>query len=103
MARTTISHAATASVRQWGKINPYAKKVQWHSVHAPGRTCQICIDLDGQVFPIEECPFDHPNGLCYQTVYYDQSLEEIADELKDWVDGKPNEMLDEWYAQLNIQ
>lgn len=103
LARTTISHSATASVRQWGKINPYAKKVQWHSVHAPGRTCQICIDLDGQVFPIEECPFDHPNGLCYQTVYYDQSLEEIADELKDWVDGKPNEMLDEWYSQLNIQ
>ena len=103
MARTTISHAATASVRQWGKINPYAKKVQWHSVHAPGRTCQICIDLDGQVFPIEECPFDHPNGLCYQTVYYDRDLESIADELKDWVDGKPNERLDEWCSQLNLQ
>lgn len=103
VARTTISHSATASVRQWGKINPYAKKVQWHSVHAPGRTCQICIDLDGQIFDIDKCPFDHPNGLCYQTVYYDQSLEEIADELKGWVDGKPNEMLDEWYAQLNIQ
>lgn len=103
LARTTISHSATASVRQWGQINPYARKVQWHSVHAPGRTCQICRDLDGQVFKIEECPFDHPNGMCYQTVYYDRSLEDIADELKAWSNGEPNEMLDDWYSQLNIQ
>lgn len=103
LARTTISHAATASVRQWGQINPYARQVQWHSVHAPGRTCQICSDLDGQVFKIEECPFDHPNGLCYQTVYYEKGLEEIADELKAWANGEPNDMLDEWYAELNIQ
>ena len=103
LARTTISHSATASVRQWGQINPYARHVQWHSVHAPGRTCQICRDLDGQVFKIEECPFDHPNGMCYQTVYYDRSLEDIADELKAWSNGEPNEMLDAWYSQLNIQ
>ena len=101
LARTTISHSATASVRQWGKINPYANKVQWHSVHAPGRTCQICIDLDEQIFDIDKCPFDHPNGLCYQTIYYDRDLESIADELKDWANGMPNEKLDEWYSQLN--
>ena len=101
LARTTISHSATASVRQWGKINPYANKVQWHSVHAPGRTCQICIDLDEQIFDTDKCPFDHPNGLCYQTVYYDRDLESIADELKDWANGMPNDKLDEWYSQLN--
>ena len=101
LARTTISHSATASVRQWGKINPYANKVQWHSVHAPGRTCKICIDLDEQIFDIDKCPFDHPNGLCYQTVYYDRDLESIADELKDWANGMPNDKLDEWYSQLN--
>lgn len=103
LARTTISHSATASVRQWGKINPYARQVQWHSVHAPGRTCQICIDLDGQIFDIDKCPFDHPNGLCYQTVYYDRDLESIADELRDWANGAPNEMLDSWYARLNVE
>ena len=103
LARTTISHSATASVRQWGKINPYARQVQWHSVHAPGRTCQICIDLDGQIFDIDKCPFDHPNGLCYQTVYYDRDLESIAAELRDWSNGMPNEMLDSWYSQLNIE
>nr|DAS08248.1 MAG TPA: minor capsid protein [Caudoviricetes sp.] len=101
LARTTISHSATAGVRQWGKVNPYARKVQWHSVHAPGRTCQACRDLDGEVFPIEECPFDHPNGMCYQTVWYDQTLDEIADELRRWVDGEENETLDTWFNDLS--
>jgi hypothetical protein len=101
LARTTISHSATAGVRQWGKVNPYARKVQWHSVHAPGRTCQACRDLDGEVFPIEECPFDHPNGMCYQTIWYEDSLEEIADELRGWIDGEPNDVLDAWYDDLN--
>lgn len=101
LARTTISHSATAGVRQWGKVNPYARKVQWHSVHAPGRTCQACRDLDGEVFPIEECPFDHPNGMCYQTVWYDQTLDEIADELRRWVDGEENETLDTWFDDLS--
>ena len=100
LARTTISHSATAGVRQWSKINPYAKKIQWHSVHAPGRTCQTCIDLDGEIFTAEDCPFDHPNGMCYQTVWYDKSLEEIADELRDWVNGDSNDMLDSWYSDL---
>lgn len=101
LARTTISHSATAGVRQWGKVNPYARKVQWHSVHAPGRTCQACRDLDGEVFLIEECPFDHPNGMCYQTVWYDQTLDEIADELRRWVDGEENETLDTWFDDLS--
>lgn len=101
LARTTISHSATAGVRSWGKVNPFCKYVQWHSVHAPGRTCQACIDLDGEIFPIEECPFDHPNGMCYQTVWYDKSMDEIADELRAWVHGEPNEELDTWYSELN--
>ena len=100
LARTTISHSATAGVRRWGQINPFAKKIQWHSVHAPGRTCQACIDLDGEIFLMEECPFDHPNGMCYQTVWYDKSMDEMADELRDWVHGKPNEELDSWYEDL---
>lgn len=100
LARTTISHSATAGVRRWGKVNPYAKKVQWHSVHAPGRTCQACKDLDGEIFLMEDCPFDHPNGMCYQTVFYDKSMDEMADELRDWVHGEPNEELDSWYDNL---
>lgn len=97
LARTTLAHTATMSMRQAKRMNPYAIKIMWHSVHAAGRTCSICEDMDGKIFKTEECPFDHPNGMCYQTHEFDKSLEEIADELADWCNGNPNPMLDEWW------
>lgn len=97
LARTTLSHTATMSMRQARQVNPYATKIKWHSVHAAGRTCEICEEMDGQIFKTEECPFDHPNGMCYQTHEMEKSLDEIADELAAWCRGEPNEMLDSWW------
>lgn len=97
LARTTLSHTATMSMRQARMVNPYATKIRWHSVHAPGRTCTVCKELDGQLFDTEKCPFDHPNGMCYQTHEFEKSLNEMADELAAWCRGEPNEMLDEWW------
>lgn len=99
LARTTLAHTATMSMRQAQKVNPYATKIMWHSVHAAGRTCSICEEMDGQVYDTDKCPFDHPNGMCYQTHEFDKSLDEIADELAAWCRGESNEMLDEWWAQ----
>ena len=99
LARTTLAHTATMSMRQAQKVNPYAKKIMWHSVHAAGRTCSICEEMDGQIYDTDKCPFDHPNGMCYQTHEFDKSLDEIADELAAWCKGEPNEMLDEWWAR----
>ena len=99
LARTTLSHTATMSMRQARQVNPYATKIKWHSVHAAGRTCETCEEMDGQIFDTEECPFDHPNGMCYQTHEMEKSLDEIADELAAWCKGEPNEMLDEWWEK----
>lgn len=99
LARTTLAHTATMSMRQAQKVNPYATKIKWHSVHAAGRTCSICEEMDGQVYDTDKCPFDHPNGMCYQTHEFDKSLDEIADELAAWCRGEPNETLDNWWAQ----
>lgn len=99
LARTTLAHTATMSMRQAQNVNPYATMIKWHSVHAAGRTCSICEDMDGQVFKTEECPFDHPNGMCYQTHEMEKSLDEMADELAAWCKGEPNEMLDEWWEK----
>lgn len=99
LARTTLSHTATMSMRQARQVNPYATKIKWHSVHAAGRTCEMCEEMDGQIFDTEECPFDHPNGMCYQTHEMEKSLDEIADELAAWCKGEPNEMLDTWWEQ----
>lgn len=100
LARTTLAHTATMSMRQAQKINPYATKIMWHSVHAAGRTCSICEEMDGQVYDTDKCPFDHPNGMCYQTHEFDKSLDEIADELAAWCRGEENEMLDEWWKAM---
>lgn len=100
LARTTLSHTATMSMRQAKKVNPYATKIKWHSVHAAGRTCSTCEEMDGNIYKIEECPFDHPNGMCYQIHEMEKSLDEIADELAAWCNGAENEMLDEWWENL---
>lgn len=100
LARTTLSHTATMSMRQAKRVNPYATKIRWHSVHAAGRTCSICEDMDGNLYDTEKCPFDHPNGLCYQTHEMEKSLNEIADELADWCKGGRNDMLDNWWAKF---
>ena len=100
LARTTLAHTATMSMRQAQRVNPYAKKIKWHSVHAAGRTCTTCEEMDGNVYDTDKCPFDHPNGMCYQTHEFDKSLNEIADELAAWCRGEPNEMLDEWWKSI---
>lgn len=99
LARTTLAHTATMSMRQAKKVNPYATKIRWHSVHAGGRTCATCEEMDGRLFDTDKCPFDHPNGMCYQTHEMEKSLDEMADELAAWCKGEPNEKLDEWWAQ----
>lgn len=102
LARTTISHAATTGMKEASKVNPLFKKLQWHSVHAPGRTCQICKDLDLNVYSVEECPYDHPNGLCYQTHYFEESMDEMAERLRGWVDNPSSDSeLENWWAQTN--
>ena len=100
LARTTLAHTATMSMRQSQKLNPYASKIQWHSVHAGDRTCQICIDMDGNIYDTDKCPFDHPNSMCYQTTVLEKPLDEIAKELADWCNGAENEKLDNWWEEL---
>ena len=100
LARTTLAHTATMSMRQAKKVNPYATKIKWHSVHAAGRTCSTCEEMDGNIYKTEECPFDHPNGMCYQTHEMEKSLDEIADELAAWCNGAENEMLDNWWKGI---
>ena len=100
LAQTTLSHVATLSMKSAKKVNPYMKRIQWHSIRADGRTCQQCIDRDKQIYTAEKLPFDHPNGLCYMTYVMDKSLEDIAKELKGWVNGEPNKTMDKWAKDL---
>lgn len=96
LARTTLTHQAQISVINSSKVNPYLQFVKWHSDHQAGRTCQQCIDRDGQLFKIDEVPLDHPNGMCWiQPVYSidgktEATPEQIAKDMKAWAEGSKN-------------
>lgn len=96
IARTTLSHSFTMGVKEAAKENPFLETVTWNSAHATPRTCQECEDRDGMVYKIKDVPFDHPNGLCWLT-YNIPDLSDITRQLRDWINGEPNEKLDNWW------
>lgn len=99
LARTSINHAYQNSSIQSSGMNPFVEGIEWRSAQIHGRTCDLCLDRHGQVFPKDDVPLDHPNGLCTMLPYIPKDLDAVADELKDWLDGGDNPMLDKWYEE----
>lgn len=97
LARTMIQHAYQTSLVQQQQHNPFCKGIIWHSVGIHGRTCEVCEDRDGETFPINELPLDHPNGLCYFEPALDD-MDTIADRLADWVKGGSDPEIDQYVA-----
>ena len=97
LARTSINHAYQTSSIQSSNMNPFVEGIEWRSAMIHGRTCEVCMERHGQIFPKDDVPLDHPNGLCTMIPYIPKSLNEVADELKDWLNGGTNKKLDEWY------
>ena len=96
LARTTMTHLHQLQVIKSNEFNPYVGKVKYHSVHAVGRTCDLCIERDGQIFELKECPIDHPNGMCWlEPVFCDSkgnimSAEDIGKDIGNWIRGEKN-------------
>lgn len=96
LARTTLTHMHQLQVVRSNEYNPYVNKVKWHSVHAAGRTCDLCIERDGTVYARTKAPFDHPNGMCYlEPVFADANgkvltPEEVAADIGKWIKGEKN-------------
>jgi len=97
LARTAINHSYQIASIKSANLNPFVEGIEWQSAMIHGRTCQICMDRDGRIFPINDVPLDHPNGLCTMVPYISKSLDEVAAELRDWIDGEDNPALDDWY------
>lgn len=99
LARTTINHSYQNSTIQSSNMNPFVEGIEWQSAQIHGRTCDLCLERHGQVFPKGNVPLDHPNGLCTMLPYIPKDLDTVADELRDWIDGGDNPMLDKWYNE----
>lgn len=103
LARTTYCHLSQLASIDASKKNPYIGGIKWHSVHAVGRTCDICKERDGKIYKPKDLPFDHPNGMCYMEEVLmidgkEASLQEVSNDLKKWINGGSNSgIMDKWY------
>lgn len=96
LMRTTNTHMAQLSVMNSDKVNPYNQFVKYHTGHAGSRTCSMCRDRNGKIYPIHDAPLDHPNGLCWLSPVMskdgktEMSLTDMIDDVNNYYDGKPN-------------
>lgn len=95
LARTLVAHAYQQNVVRQAQANPFASGVKWEASGGE-RMCEICEERDGKVFPVDDVPLDHPNGMCTFTVET-PSMMEMSDILADWVNGEPTG----WDDRLN--
>lgn len=98
LARTMIQHAFQTSMVQSQQYNPFCQGIIWHSVGIHGRTCEECVERDGNMYSVKNLPLDHPNGLCYFEPALD-SMNTVADRLADWVNGKDDPELDTYVSK----
>lgn len=99
LARTSINHAYQTSSIQSSNMNPFAEGIEWRSALIHGRTCDLCRERHGKIYPKDDVPLDHPNGLCTMIPVIDKSLNDVADELRNWLNGASNPKLDKWYKE----
>lgn len=95
LARTMITHAYQESFVALTKNNPFIEGYKW--ITSGGhRVCPLCIDRETTdqygmgpgVFPKDELPLDHPNGMCTFEIVVIMSEKEIADAIADWYLGE---------------
>lgn len=92
LARTLVSHAYQQSFMNACEKNPFITAYRWITADIHGRTCELCrsranddnYGLGSGVFPKNQLPLDHPNGLCTFEAVIPDSMETIADRIVDW-------------------
>lgn len=111
LARTMVSHAYQESFVRTTKNNPFIENYKWLTSNSD-RVCQICIEraesdhygLGAGIYPKDELPLDHPNGMCTFGSVITKSYTEIAKDINSWSKGegnkKLNRQLDNFYKDL---
>lgn len=91
LVRTVIDHAYQETFKEAGKYNPWIGYYVWRSSFVAGRTCQACMDMDGNRYSKDgtgdypEMPLDHAQGLCYFEYEFTDSLEDIGEQIGNWL------------------
>lgn len=111
LAKTMVSHAYEESFVSLTKYNPFIDAYRW--VTSGGdRVCPLCIEratmndygLGEGIYPKDQLPLDHPNGMCTFEVVVSMSDEEIDNAITDWYldqgDEEMNEALDKFVRYI---
>lgn len=105
LARTMVNHGYQQSIIMTNKDNPFVKGIRWLASNSH-RTCELCkqrarqndYGLGEGVFPVDQIPMDHPNGLCSFSVLQDD-LVDVADRLSKWAYGYEDKDINNWLAK----
>lgn len=92
LARTLISHAYQQSFENVNRNDPFVVGYRWLTSNFHGRVCEICRDrsetdqfgLGVGVFPKDQLPLDHPNGMCTFEAVIPEDMDTIADRIGRW-------------------
>lgn len=97
LARTLSQHAYQQSIVQTTLKNPMVLGIRWKANGS--RVCDICKARDGQVYPKDELPLDHPNGMCVMEPIY---LADSDDMIAKWVNSPAGTYpsMDAWAKEL---
>lgn len=95
LARTAINHSYQTATIQSSMNNPFVEGIEWHS-SLDHRACEVCVSRHGQIYPKDDVPLDHPNGVCTMIPYIPKSFDDIGSDIADWINGEENEGIDNW-------
>ena len=92
LARTLISHAYQQSFENVNRNDPFVIGYRWLTSNFHGRVCEICRErsetdqfgLGIGVFPKDQLPIDHPNGMCTFEAVIPDSMTDIARKIGQW-------------------
>lgn len=114
LLRTSMNHMFFAQNIRNAINNPFIEAMHWelspeHGARQVDRFGEDeCDDyannnyynLGQGNFPPAEVPVPHPNCLCIQTAVIPKSLDEIGEEIGDWLRGANNPNLDDWLRRI---
>lgn len=94
LIRTLLTHAYQYS--QW-LMTHNDVGILGYRWHAQGpRACPICRERSGVIFPVNDVPWDHPNGMCYIEPVYSS-----AGNLSSFVDMATDTFIDSHYSSFS--
>lgn len=100
LARTLSQHAYQQTIVQTTLKNPMVLGIRWRANGS--RVCEVCKARDGQVYPKNELPLDHPNGMCVMEPIY---LADSDDMIAKWVNSPAGTYpsMDNWAKELGYE